>query len=46
MFLPNFRLKWVEIDTSKGDKYFLLKNLDLVKVLNSALGEDRCIANM
>jgi len=46
MFLPNFRLKWVEIDTSNGDKHFLVKNLDLVKVLNSALGEDKCIADI
>ena len=37
------RLEWVEIDTCKGNKYFLLKNLDLVKVLNSTLGENKCI---
>ena len=46
MFLLNFRLKQVEIDTSKGDKHFLLKNLDLAKVLDSTLGGDKCIANM
>ena len=43
MFSPNNRLEWVEIDTCKGEKYFLLKNLDLVKVLNSILGEDKYI---
>jgi hypothetical protein len=43
IFSPNFRFEWVEIDTFKGGKHFLLKNLDLVKVLNSALGEDKHI---
>ena len=44
MFLLKPRLKWVEIDTYKGNKHFLLKNLDLVKVLNSTLGENKYIA--
>ena len=46
MFSPNSGFEWVEIDTSKGGKYFLLKNLDLVKVLNSTLWEDKCIINI
>ena len=43
MSLLKPRLKWVEIDTCKGEKHFLLKNPDLVKVLDSTLGEDKYI---
>ena len=43
MFSPNNGLEWVEIDTCKGEKHLLLKNPDLVKVLNSTLGEDKYI---
>ena len=46
MFLPNTELEWVEIDTYKGEKYLLLKNLDLVKILNSTLGEDKYITKI
>ena len=46
MFSPNSGLEWVEINTSKGVKHFLLKNSDLVKVLDSALGEDKRIADI
>ena len=46
MFLFNSGLEWVEIDTCKGDKHFLLNNLDLVKILDNALGEGKCIAKI
>ena len=45
MFSPNSGLKWVEIVIFKGNNHFLLKNPDLVKILNSALG-DKYIAKI